>query len=65
MNNLQQLQDEFWRTRVEAKAAYKAWQDAVKIGNHTDEPKLHHLYVRAWQLHQEVNMAQFLAECEE
>lgn len=55
--NLQQLQDEFWRTRVEAKDAYKAWQVMP------DDSRLMKAYADAWALHQAANMMQFLAEC--
>lgn len=54
----QQLQDNFWKTRVEAKAAYIKWQVTP------DDSKLMQSYSRAWQEHQQANMLQFLSECE-
>lgn len=58
-SNSRNLQDNFWRTRVEAKAAYKAWQVTP------DDSRLMNAYAKAWEAHQKANMEQFLDECEE
>lgn len=51
--------DEFWRTRLEAKAALK------KLRATPDDPKLMQAYADAWREHQKANMVQFLEECAE
>lgn len=53
------LQDEFWRTRLAAKSAYKAWK--LK----PEDAKVMKTYSDAWAAHQTANMAQFFNECEE
>lgn len=56
---METLNDIFWFTRLEAKAAYKALQVTP------DDPMLMERYAKAWQEHQKANMIQFLTECEE
>ena len=58
-SNSRNLQNNFWRTRVEAKALYKAWQVTP------DDSRLMNTYAKAWEAHQKANMEQFLDECEE
>jgi hypothetical protein len=50
------LEHEFWRTRLEAKAAYKALLVTP------DDPKLMKAYSKAWEEHQKANRDQFLWE---
>lgn len=51
-------QDKFWLSRLEAKAAYKKWQESP------DDIRLADAYSKAWQAYQEANMSLFLIECE-
>lgn len=64
MNTLQQLQDTFWSTRLEAMAAYRKMKEVEK----TLYPDGLHfytgIYTKAWQAHQKASMALFLVECE-
>jgi len=59
MSNEQPLRDNFWRTRAEAKTAYKAWRVTP------DDSQLLKAYEDAWALHQAANIAKFLEECGE
>lgn len=57
--------EEFHRTRLEAKAAYKKWKEVENTFYRDGLNFYHNAYVQAWQAHQEASMAQFLAECGE
>jgi hypothetical protein len=58
------LENQFWKTRDDAKAAYQKWKEeeekhgaATRVGYYENE------YRKAWVRHNEVNMAFFLDEC--
>jgi len=59
------LENEFLRTRLEAKAAYKAWRSSIGKTALVREAELNVAYCEAWKAHQKANMDQFLKECEE
>jgi len=52
------LENEFWRTRAEAKALYKQWQITP------DDGRLMEAYSKAWEAHQKASVLLFLNECE-
>lgn len=56
-------EDNYWLSRLEAKAAYKKW--ASSKDENGEYARLHQEYVSAWQRHQEAGMALFLIECDE
>ena len=62
--NKQQLEFEFWRTRLEAKAACTAWQASIGKTALVREGELLSAYHKAWEAHMVANIAQFVAECE-
>jgi len=64
MKTEQTLHDKFWQTRLEAKAAYKAWQASIGKTALVREGELLNEYHKAWEAHMVANFAQFVEECE-